>query len=421
MKYFLTIILFWGLQTNAFSQDFVQHYRDGIADYENQDFDGYLHHFQKSDSLRPNHRVLLYHLAKAYALNKQPEKAFEVLKYRAGFYALDDFSEEKDFSILGDSGLLDKLINLINKTNEAKKSSETVFEVDIPGFHAEGIAFHHQKKRFFLTDIRNGLIYSVGFEGDNPRKELDLKEFGYWSALGIKFDPQNENQLWVTTAAMENFERYDDSLSGRSAVLNFDINNGKLLMKFEIEGNHVFGDLIFAEDGSIIISDSGEPTLYKISNEREEIMEFISSPEWWNLQGIALSESKKMVFVSDYITGIYRIDLETKEVKAVSERNELLRGADGIYLKGDKLIMLQNGTSPKRVASLTLTYSGMGITSSINFPDNALEELDEPTLGVLVGSELYYIANSPWAHYSQEGEPILENWKPIRINKLSIK
>lgn len=421
MKYILTVILFWGLQTKAFSQDFVQHYRDGVAAYESQEFEGYLYHFQKSDSLRPNHRVILYHLAKAYALNKQPEKAFEVLKYRAGFYALDDFSTESDFSILSDARFLDELIDIINHSNEAKKTSETVFEVDIPGFHAEGIAYHQQKKRFFLTDIRNGWIFSVGLNGDNPRKELDLKDFGYWSALGIKFDPQKENQLWVTTAAMENFERYDDSLSGRSAVLNIDINNRKLIKAYEIEGNHVFGDLIFSEDGSIIISDSGEPTLYKISDEREEMEKLISSPEWWNLQGIALSEDKKMVFVSDYITGIYRIDLETKEVKSVSEKNELLRGADGIYLKGETLILLQNGTSPKRVASLNLNNHGLAITSSIHFPDNALEELDEPTLGVLVESELYYIANSPWAHYSQEGEPILENWKPIRINKLSIK
>lgn len=421
MRYIILFFLFSGLQTTVFSQDYIQHYRDGIEAYEGKDFHKYLYHFQQSDSLRPNHRVLLYHLARAYALTNQLKSTFDVLSYRTGFYAVDDFSEDKDFSLLTESGQMDELQEKINNSNQSQKNSKTVFEVDIEGFHAEGITYNRSNNRFYLTDIRNGWIYSVGRDGSKPQKELDLKDFGYWSAMGIEFDPMNNDQLWVTTSAMQNFEGYSDSLLGRSAVLNINLSTGKVISAYKVEGNHVFGDLIFRKDGSIIISDSGDSSLFIIDSDRKEMNKLISDSLWWNLQGITFSEDEQFLYVSDYITGIYIVDLTTKKVTPLTIRNELLRGSDGIYLLGNKLMMLQNGTSPKRVASIELSGDGKGVAESIAFPDNALDELDEPTLGVLVGSELYYIANSPWAYYTEEGEPIIESWKPIRINKLSIK
>lgn len=417
MKYLLLFAFILGIYSSAFSQAYVQHYRDGVQAYEDKDYEAFLYHFEKADSLRPNHRVILYNLAIAQALNDYPEKAFETLKYRTGFYAVDDFSEDEDFSSLAESGHIDELQKMVEDLNRPEKMSRKAFEVSIDGFHVEGIAYDEQESRFYLTDIRNGFVYSVGLDGSNPEKVLDLKEFGYWSAMGIKLDPQNDDHLWITTSAMENFAEFNGTMSGKSAVLKIDMSNKELIKAYEIEGNHVFGDLIFSKDGSLVISDSGEPTLYTISPNEDELKEFISYPEWWNLQGITFSEDEDFLFVSDYITGIYKVDLETKEVTPLTENNELLRGSDGIYSYGSKLVLLQNGATPKRVASIRLDKKGEEIT----FPDNSLEELDEPTLGVVVGSDLYYIVNSPWAYYDQEGNPILEDWKPILINRLSLK
>ena len=417
MKYLLLCAFSIVVYSSAFSQAYIQHYRDGVQAYEDKDYEIFLHHFEKADSLRPNHRVILYNLAVAQTLNNQSEKAFETLKYRTGFYAVDDFSDDENFSDLTKSGYIGKLQKIIEESNKPERKSLKAFEVSIEGFHAEGIAYNEQESRFYLTDIRNGWVYSVDVDGMNPEKVLDLKDLGYWSAMGIKFDPHNNDHLWITTSAMKNFVEFNDTLSGKSAVLKIDLLNKKVIKAYEIEGNHVFGDLIFSRDGSLIISDSGEPKLYILFQEEDKLKEFISHQEWWNLQGIALSENEEFLFVSDYVTGIYKVDLETKEVTPLTENNELLRGSDGIYSYNNKLVMLQNGTAPKRVASIILDKKGEEIT----FSDNSLEELDEPTLGVVVGSDLYYIANSPWAYYDQEGNPVLEEWKPILINRLSLK
>lgn len=421
MKTLLVFICSLILSSTAFAQTFVDYYRQGVAAYEQKNYDEFLISFQKADSLRPNHRTLLYNLAVGYSLTNQPEQAIEVLNYRASFYAVNDFGEDEDFALLHGNEAYEALNFRIEDLSNEKSSSTLAFELSIDGMHTEGIAFNQHNNRFYITDIRNGWIYSVTMNGEDPTLEIDLKELGYWSAMGITLDPNNANTLWVTTAAVPNFINYSDSLSGKSAVLEIDLNKGELHQAYEIEGEHVFGDLIFSNDGNLLISDSGQPTIVKLDQNSGTLGEFISDDDWWNLQGISYSKDGNHLYVSDYITGIYKVELSTKKVEPLTKKNEFLRGSDGIYILDDHLIMLQNGTVPKRLSSIMLNDSGYGITSSINALDQALVHLDEPTLGVVVGSTLYYVANSPWAHYNEDAEPIIENWGSIRIHRLSLE
>jgi len=418
-SFILGILLSLFLVNAVLAQDYAKEYEKGLIAFQDGDLKEFLFHLKKADSLRPNHRLILHKLATAFFLNQQPEKAYQTLKYRIGFYAVDDFSDDENLSSLENS-LLEQLKKLVEKYNITEKKSNTAFVMNIKEFHPEGIGFNQENERFYLTDIRHGWIYSFQNDGKDIKKELDLKDFGYWSAMGIKFDPIDKNILWVTTSAIENFIGYEDSLSGRSAVLKFDLEKKKLIKAYHAQGSHLFGDIVVSKKGNVIITDSSEPTLYSISPEKDGLTKYLSYSEWWNLQGLDFSESEEYLFVSDYINGIYKIDMKTGLVEPVSVRNELLRGADGIYISGNSLVSLHNGSFPKRVGVTKLNKNGTMINMNPVFPDNALSELNEPTLGVIVGSELFYIANSPWAHY-ERGKPLLEKWKPILINKLSVK
>ncbi|MEQ9309938.1 MAG: hypothetical protein RLN90_10850 [Balneolaceae bacterium] len=421
MKFLLISIFSVAFCSSSIAQTYIDFYNRGMEAYEQQNYKQFLKSFTKADSLRPNHRILLYNLAAAYALTNQPEKAYEVLSKRIKFYAVNDFNEDKDFSKLAESEYIQQLEENIENANSPNRRSIKAFEVDIIGFHAEGIEYEKETNRFYITDIRNGWIYSVDMNGNNLRQELDLKNFGYWSAMGIKLDPVTPNKLWVTTSALPNFTDYVDSLEGRSAILSFDLTTGKLLEVYKLEDEHVFGDLVIGKDGLLYISDSRQPNIYILNTKTGDLTKFISDENWWNLQGLALSSTGESLYVSDYVTGIHKVNLSTKKIEPISEMNEMLRGADGIYISGNKLYMLQNGSIPKRIASISLNESEVGISSSINYPDNALVELDEPTLGVVVGSHLYYIANSPWMHYDDANQPLLEKWKPTIINRLTLE
>jgi hypothetical protein len=157
--------------------------------YQNEDYSVYLERMRKADSLRPNHRVLMYHLAKGYSLTGNNEMAFNTLEKRAAFYAVDDISPDSSFISFLHSEYWISFQARLKTLNESKESSKLAFELQIEDFHGEGIEYIKERDRFYISDIRHGWIYSVDSEGNDIRKEFDLKELGYWSAMGMKADP----------------------------------------------------------------------------------------------------------------------------------------------------------------------------------------------------------------------------------------
>ncbi len=416
MKYLLTYLMLL-LPGLIYAQTVNDYYRSSIQAYEEERYEDFLKYALKADSLRANHRILVYNVAAGYALNGNPDEAFQKLKSRIGFYAVNDFEEDTDFESLSQSQLAE-LKKDISLYNESKENSELAFELNVQKFHAEDIAYHEESERFFISDVHNGYIYSVGKRGENPKKEFDLKDLGYWSALGIVFDPKEGNTLWVSSSMMNVFSGYVDSLDGRSVVLKFDISDGELIASYDLPGKHVLGELVISDNGDLYISDSIEPYIYSIRREDTKVEVFHTDHRWVNLQGLDIDQENNQLFISDYITGSYKVDLGTKEVEPIYIRNELLFGTDGVSLYNGNLILLQNGTTPKRISMLSLQN---GIGSSLEFLDQALPFLNEPTMGTFVGSEFFFIGNSPWPYYGSESEPLYDEWQPIQIRKLRME
>ncbi len=94
----------------------------------------------------------------------------------------------------------------------------------------------------------------------------------------------------------------------------------------------------------------------------------------------------------------------TKAVSPISPAADTaLIGIDGLYFYKQSLVAIQNGTNPHRVIRLFLGPKHREIVKSeILEANNPL--FDEPTLGVLVKNELYYVANSQWETINKKGE-----------------
>ncbi len=416
MNRYLIILLLLVLSGEIKAQNYLEYYRESIKAYEAENWPVFLEMTLKADSLRPNHRSFLYNLAVAYVLNEKPEKAVETLIYRSDFYADGEILADSEFEGLHGLKSWNKLESKILGYNELIDYSELVFTIKKDDFHPEGIAYSEAENRFYLTDIRNGLIFSFAKDGSDEKIEIDLKEHGYWSAVGIAIKGE---KLWITTAAFENFSGYRQNLDGRSAVLCFNMESHKLEKVYEVEGEHIFGDLTISGDGTLYVTDSKYPLVYRISEQDSSLQALISSSRWYNLQGLAVSGDSRYLYVSDYITGIYRVNVSNGNMEPLISENHLLRGSDGIYQKNGNLILLQNGTLPVRILSIQLDEEGLGIPETLAYEVQSTLGLTEPTLGVWVGSDLYYIGNSPWQYY-EEGKPRTDNWPEIRIYKLSI-
>lgn len=412
----LIILFLLVLSVEGKAQGYIEYYRESIKAYEAENWPAFLDLTLKADSLRPNHRSFLYNLAVAYTLNGRQEKAIETLSYRSDFYADGEVLTDPEFESLHSYKTWSDLENKILGYNEMKDGSELAFTIKKENFHPEGVAYSEEERRFYFTDIRNGLILSFNEEGREEKLEIDLKEYGFWSAAGILFKDDN---LWVSTVAFEQFSGYSQDLKGRSAVLCFNRRAKELVKVYEIDGDHIFGDLAASPDGVLYVTDSNYPMVYRISDQDSTLQAFISSSRWYNLQGLTMSDDSRYLYVSDYITGIHRVEVSNGEMMPLISENQLLRGSDGIYQKAGQLVLLQNGALPVRVLSIPLDKNGLGISEGLTYEVQSTLGLTEPTLGVWVGTDLYYIGNSPWQYY-EEGKPHTDKWPEIRVYKISV-
>lgn len=420
---FVMFLIFAARQIPVRAQStFSDFYRAGMEAFERQEFPIYLDMIRKADSLRPNHPVILYNLAAGYALNMQPGKAFDVLGKRLNFYASLDFAKDEKFLTLHPLPRFKQLLRQSENKINPLRSSETAFSIKHKNLHPEDIIFNPADSSFLISDIRTGNIFAYSMDGTGESTAVDLSSLGYWSAVSMMFDPDNPSLLWITTAAPPQYQHFDQSLKDKSAVLVYDLEKKQLEKSYEIEGAHFFGDILFDRDGTAYISDSRQPVIYRVKRGTSNLRPFLEYPSWWNLQGLAYAADNNILFVADYITGIYRMDLTREQVvpTPLLKDNSVTRGSDGIYYRNHTLLMIQNGTLPKRVGKINLSKNMEGLPETITYPDNSLKALNEPTQGTYVDGIFYYIANSPWAYYDEQGNPDMDAWPEIEIWKLEI-
>jgi len=125
------------------------------------------------------------------------------------------------------------------------------------------------------------------------------------------------------------------------------------------------------------------------------------------------------MYVADYSKGIFRIDIRTKEIVQLKPAPTVtLLGIDGMYYFDGYLIAIQNGVNPNRVVSLEVRGDTIPSfkTLEATHPDYM-----EPTLGVLIGSELHYIANSQWPLVDEKAELSLNKLRSPVVLKLDLK
>jgi hypothetical protein len=107
--------------------------------------------------------------------------------------------------------------------------------------------------------------------------------------------------------------------------------------------------------------------------------------------------------VADYARGILRVDLRKRVVTLTEAADSILTlGIDGLYYHAGGLLGIQNGVTPHRVTRFTLDKAGSRVIRS-ELLERAHPRYQEPTLGVLVADELYYVANSQWERFGQDG------------------
>lgn len=390
-------------QTSREITESVKLERQATADYKAKDYAKFLENIKQASDLRPNHARLLYTLADAYALNGKPDEALAILKRLAAMDLFFAVEKDDDFKSLFELPRFKKIQIEFAENQKAINRSQKAFTIPQKDLIVEGIAYDKLSKRFFVGSIHKRKIVSV--DKDSKVSDFSSNADDLWSVSGMRVDDARK-VLWVTTTAfpqMENFRKADD---GKSGVFKYDLLTGKLLKKYLLSndaGKHALGDLIIAKNGDVFASDSVSPNIYRIDSRKDELEVFLTSDSFSSLQGLAFSTDEKYLFAADYSKGIFRIEMKNKQIKQIAfDQNTNPIGIDGLYFHRGNLVAIQNGFRPHRVARFFLNKMRDAVTKSETLEANHAD-FNEPTLGVKVGNDFYYIANSQWALTNENG------------------
>jgi hypothetical protein len=307
-----------------------------------------------------------------------------------------------EFAPLRDAPGYSQIAKQMQENRTPVSLATTVFQLSDAALLAEDLDYDPAGKRFFITSVREKKIVTADEAGT-------LHDFAKaaddWPILAIKIDPARQ-VVWATEVAMQDFVFAPKKDWGRSAVLRFDLKTGKLLHRIEGPAGSALGDMTLTANGDVIVSDGEGGGIYRILAEGDHL-ERLDAGDFISPQTPAIHPDGKHVFVPDYVRGLALLNLASKQVLWLSTEGQFaLDGIDGLYFDHGTLLAVQNGASPERVVGFPLNASLTGIASQTIF-ERATATLGDPTHGVVIGRDFYYIANSGWDVIDDHG-----NMKP---------
>lgn len=280
----------------------------------------------------------------------------------------------------------------------------------------EGLAYRESTGDFFLGDVHHRCVWRRDRAGHLTRFSPPGDElFGVFNLIV----DEPHARLWAATSIVAETARSTAAEKGRAALVALDLATGRIVEKFPLPDDprpHVLGDLALAPDGTIFVTDSLAPIIWRLAPRATALENLLESSTFRSLQGLALLPSKNELLVSDYARGLFIVNLTTRAIRLLDPPpGNTLRGIDGLLLDGRTLIAVQNGHSPERLLRLALSSAGDSITSVEILASGPADFADLTLLTRALG-QLYVIANSGWALAKDGAVPAHE----VRVFRLQL-
>jgi sugar lactone lactonase YvrE len=282
-------------------------------------------------------------------------------------------------------------------------ASRVVHAVDDTTFWPEAVDYDATARAYYLSSVRRGTVMRIDANGRST--EFWAGDSLRSAVLGLRVDARRRS-LWITTSGIPQRASFVPGDSAHSSILELSLDDGRVRRRFDLpvsRGGHVLGDLSIGPAGDVFVTDSHHPVLYRLRPDGGSL-EATMHPLFYSLQGTAPSEDGRALYIADYSHGLLRMDLATGDVIRLPDAPRSTSiGCDGLTRYRESLICVQNGVAPARVARFRLAPSGLAIVAAEVIDRNSMIA-DEPTLGVMVGDEFVYVANSQWEKHDASGK-----------------
>ncbi len=389
-KTFAFIFILASLHCNG--QTLNEWYQRGNEAFLRGDYYDYRRSMEVIDSIRPNYAPVVYKLAQAQNLLGDQDLAMGTLRRLINMDIDFDFENDSIFHNLKYHPQYIELRNIRQMLSTQVNNARIFKSLNIQSKHPESIAFNENNEKFLIGAVRTGEIL---IEND-----LLIKPQNSWSVMGMDLTSDLKT-LWVCTSAMDQYEEIKEDDLNKANLLKIDLDSRKVVKIYSIDGLHNFGDLIIDSKDRVYISDGTANAIFSVDENDNLYRFFDGSDQFLNMQGIAFDTKEQNIFISDYIKGLYRLEIRTGKLHKIHTKCDCTtNGIDGLYYFKNQLIALHNGTNPKR--AMIYELDGDNIVDSKTIAQGG-EDLNEPTQGVIVDDDFYFIGNSPWTSYNEDG------------------
>ena len=352
--------------------------------------------------LRPGHPGITLALAAAEAESGDSDEALTHLEQFAGMGLATVLNTGGTFaSLIGEPRFIG-VQTTIARNLAPVGSPEIVYRLGNGRALFEGLAIDAASGRVFAGSVTERRIVVVN---QGTVSDFVPPSAGLWSVFGLAIDAPR-GLLWAASAAVPQTAGATPEELGAAGIFAFDLATGALKRKAVLHASAkaALGDLAVAADGTVYVSDSAGAVIYRLPPDADALETFSAEERFVSPQGLTLVANDTILVVADYAMGLYTIDVATRKMTALAPLSgTTLLGIDALTGgEGNLLLATQNGVNPQRVLRIAVGEDWSRIRQVAVLAANAPFHR-EITLGRIEGGQFYYIANSQWDRFGEDG------------------
>ncbi|HEU4996793.1 MAG TPA: hypothetical protein VFT29_18380 [Gemmatimonadaceae bacterium] len=357
-----------------------------------------LAHTRRVDSLISGHPRVAFAIARAQVHLGDTAAAVASLQ-RVADMGLTDLLADSEFTTIRTTN--PQLTLRLRDNAKASGSMSIAAVLPADDFIAEGITYDAKRRRLLVTSIRRGVVVQVDEHG-RVSDFVDLVRNGGWTAFGLAVD-EVRGRLWVATSWQPHNGRLARGDSGRTGVMLYDLERGRFVRRYDLPGlGREPGDLCVGANGDLFVSDGRQGEIFVLPDGADSLRVLVSRGPLVSPQGCAVDGAGRLL-VADYVLGPVAVETRTGGVTLISHSStDALNGIDGMILRGDWLVGVQNGVNPNRVIAMRLDAGHHRVTSARVLAQDTVA-IREPTHLTTIGTDVLFIANGGFGMFDEKG------------------
>ena len=374
-------------------------------------------------ALLPDSGQLRLQLAMVYAAQNDKARAYDVLVHMQSSGFGYDISQDTRFNNIHGTKVWDYIVANLQVNAKQFGEGKLAFELPKGDYLFESIGYDPARKQFLVGSAREGKVYLADMKGKLTDFIRPTEENGMYAVLDLAVDAAHD-KLYVASAGVPYFTAFKASAFGQTSLIEYRLSTGKFLNRYDLAQDgksRLLTSITVGKDGHVFAADGDRGQIFRLVD--NELKLLAGNPTLSSIRGLAASDDGTKLYFADYAMGIFGIDLTKSTPFALAHNPDklVLGGIVGIYFYDGRLVVIESGMVPQRVMRLKLSDDGRSVASAMPL-DVAQPAFSVPTVGAVVGDQLYFIANSQKALYDKFGtvrDP--SALEPVRIFKSNLR